>query len=595
VYLRHTTRRKDGKTHVYWRLVRSVRRGRKVVQETVAQLGELDAEGCARAEKLAREITGPAWQDHQKQLFDDREWTEPLRVKIDEVRLERSRSFGAVWLGWFLWRAMKLDDVLSELLSSSRETVRWSEVIAILVIGRLCEPSSELHVAECWYRTTALEDLLGVSPEDIYDERLYRALDRLLPHKEALEKHLVQRLGELFDLGYDLLLYDVTSTYFEGLADPSLAKRGYSRDHRPDCVQVNIALVVSREGMPLGYELFSGNTTDVTTVQQIVQSMEDRFGKVNRVWVMDRGMVSAENIAWLNSTGRRYVIGTPRSELRRFAKQIGEKTDWRQIREDIEVKICSGPDGSETFLLCRSLSRSEKEKAMHERFSKRIEEGLHSLGRHIEKSKTALDRGQLERQIGRLLERNSRASARYFISLTEDPGMPARLRLKWNIRAEWDDWAKLSEGTYILRSNIHHWTDQELWKTYIQLSEAEAAFRIQKSDLCLRPIWHHKQDRIKAHILICFLAYVLWKTLQQWQSRAGLGDSPRTILTELSRIHSADIVLPLADGSKPELRLRCVVRPEREQQLLLQRLGLTLPQRLHPPVETPKCSADLKT
>jgi hypothetical protein len=268
------------------------------------------------------------------------------------------------------------------------------------------------------------------------------------------------------------------------------------------------------------------------------------------------------------------VIGTPRSELRRFAKQIGEKTDWRQIREDIEVKICSGPDGSETFLLCRSLSRSEKEKAMHERFSKRIEEGLHSLGRHIEKSKTALDRGQLERQIGRLLERNSRASARYFISLTEDPGMPARLRLKWNIRAEWDDWAKLSEGTYILRSNIHHWTDQELWKTYIQLSEAEAAFRIQKSDLCLRPIWHHKQDRIKAHILICFLAYVLWKTLQQWQSRAGLGDSPRTILTELSRIHSADIVLPLADGSKPELRLRCVVRPEREQQLLLQRLGL---------------------
>jgi transposase len=595
VYLRHTTRRKDGKTHVYWRLVRSVRRGRKVVQETVAQLGELDAEGCARAEKLAREITGPAWQDHQKQLFDDREWTEPLRVKIDEVRLERSRSFGAVWLGWFLWRAMKLDDVLSELLSSSRETVRWSEVIAILVIGRLCEPSSELHVAECWYRTTALEDLLGVSPEDIYDERLYRALDRLLPHKEALEKHLVQRLGELFDLDYDLLLYDVTSTYFEGLADPSLAKRGYSRDHRPDCVQVNIALVVSREGMPLGYELFSGNTTDVTTVQQIVQSMEDRFGKVNRVWVMDRGMVSAENIAWLNSTGRRYVIGTPRSELRRFAKQIGEKTDWRQIREDIEVKICSGPDGSETFLLCRSLSRSEKEKAMHERFSKRIEEGLHSLGRHIEKSKTALDRGQLERQIGRLLERNSRASARYFISLTEDPGMPARLRLKWNIRAEWDDWAKLSEGTYILRSNIHHWTDQELWKTYIQLSEAEAAFRIQKSDLCLRPIWHHKQDRIKAHILICFLAYVLWKTLQQWQSRAGLGDSPRTILTELSRIHSADIVLPLADGSKPELRLRCVVRPEREQQLLLQRLGLTLPQRLHPPVETPKCSADLKT
>ena len=382
------------------------------------------------------------------------------------------------------------------------------------------------------------------------------------------------------------MLYDVTSTYFEGIADPSIAKRGYSRDHRPDCVQVNIALVVSREGMPLGYEIFAGNTTDVSTVQEIVEGMENKFGKVNRVWVMDRGMVSAENIAWLASTGRRYVIGTPRSELGRFAKQIAEKSDWRQIREDIEVKICGGPDGSETFLLCRSLSCSEKEKAMHERFSQRIEEGLQSLGRRIEKSKTALDRGGLERQIGRLLERNSRAAARYSISLTEDQATPAGVKLMWSTRSEWEDWAKLSEGTYILRSNIHHWSDQELWKTYIQLSEAEAAFRIHKSDLCLRPIWHHKQDRIKAHILICFLAYVLWKTLQQWQSRAGLGDAPRTILGELSRIHSADIVLPLADGSKRELRLRCVVRPDREQQLLLQRLGLTLPERLRPPAGT---------
>jgi transposase len=557
------------------------------VQETVAQLGELDAEGRARAEALAQSIGGHGCDLSQGQLFGAKEPTGSVAVRLDRVRLERSRSFGAVWLGWFLWRALKLDELLGEVLSPSRETVSWAEVIAILVIGRLCEPSSELHVAERWYRSTALEDLLGVSTEDIYDERLYRALDRLLPHKQTLEKHLVKRLGELFDLDYDLLLYDVTSTYFEGIADPAIAKRGYSRDHRPDCVQVNIALVVSREGMPLGYEIFAGNTTDVSTVQQMVEGMEDRFGKVNRVWVMDRGMVSAENIAWLNATGRRYVIGTPRSELGRFAKQIAEKTDWRQIREDIEVKICHGPDGSETFLLCRSASRSEKEKAMHERFSRRIEEGLQSLGRRIEKSQSALDRGALERQIGRLLERNSRASARYSIALTEHQTMPAGVKLKWSPRPEWEDWAKLTEGTYILRSNIHDWTDQELWKTYIQLSEAEAAFRIQKSDLCIRPIWHHKQDRIKAHILICFLAYVLWKTLQQWQSRAGLGDSPRTILTELSRIHCADIVLPLADDSKREIKLRCIVRPDREQQLLLQRLGLTLPERLRPPAGTP--------
>jgi transposase len=581
VYLRHTTRHKDGKIHVYWQLVRSVRHGGKVVQETVAQLGELDGEGRARAKALARSIRGR--EEEQRQLFEGGEPAKALAVKLDEIRLERSRSFGSVWLGWLLWRALGLDELLRELLPPKHEKVSWAEVIGILVIGRLCEPSSELHVAEHWYRTTALEDLLRVSTEHIYDERLYRALDRVLTHKGAIERHLVQRLGELFDLDYDLLLYDVTSTYFEGVADPEIAKRGYSRDHRPDCVQVNIALVVTREGMPLGYEIFSGNTTDVTTVKQIVENMEERFGKVNRVWVMDRGMVSGENIAWLNSTKHRYVVGTARAELKRWAKPLADKTDWRQIGEDVEVKICRGPDGRETFLLCRSASRMEKEKAMHERFSQRIEEGLQSLARRINKSKTPLERGELERQVGRLLERNSRAAARYSIAISEDDSVPAKLKLKWNTHSQWEDWASLTEGTYILRSNIHDWTDEELWKTYIQLSEAEAAFRIHKSDLCIRPIWHRKQDRIKAHILICFLAYALWKTLQKWQSRAGLGDSPRTILTELSRIHSADIVLPLADGSKRELRLRCVVRPEREQQLLLGRLGLTLPQRLRPP------------
>jgi len=583
VYLRHTTRRKDAKTHVYWQLVRSVRHGRKVMQQTVAQLGELDGAGRARAEALARSITGTEERHYQEQLFDHSGPKEALAVKLDAIRLERSRSFGAVWLGWLLWGGLKLDDLLSELFPSGRERISWGHVIAILVIGRLCEPSSELHVAEGWYRTTALEDLLGISTEQLYDERLYRALDRVLPHKEAIEKHLVKRLGELFELDYDLLLYDVTSTYFEGTADPEIAQRGYSRDHRPDCVQINIALVVSRDGMPLGYEIFAGNTTDVGTVEEIVEKMEGRFGKLNRIWVMDRGMVSAENLAWLNSTGRRYVIGTARAELRRWSKQLADKTDWRQIREDVEVKILNGPDGGETFLLCRSASRMEKEKAMHERFSKRIEEGLLSLARRIEKSQIPLERGKLERQIGRLLERNGRASARYAITISEDKSVKAKLKLTWRTHSEWDDWARLSEGTYILRSNIQDWTDEELWKTYVQLSEAEAAFRVQKSDLCIRPIWHRKQDRIKAHILICFLAYALWKTLQKWQSRAGLGDCPRTILIEFSRVHSADIVLPLANGSKREIRLRCVVRPDREQALLLQRLGLTLPERLRLP------------
>lgn len=581
MYLRHTTRKKNGKAHVYWQLVRSVRHGRKVVQETVAQLGELDAAGRARARTLARSITGE--RSDQASLFDSDEALDTVPVKLGQVRLERSRGFGAVWLGWLLWRALRLDELCAGLLPPGRESVAWGDMVATLVIGRLCEPSSELHVAEQWYRTTALEDLLQVPAESVYDERLYRTLDRLLPHKEAIERHLVQRFGELFDLDYDLLLYDVTSTYFEGVADPSIARRGYSRDHRPDCVQVNIALVVTRGGMPLGYEIFPGNTTDVTTVEEIVSSMERRFGKANRVWVMDRGMVSAENIAWLNETGRRYVIGTPRAELKRWARQLADTTDWRRIREDVEVKVCRGPEGNETFLLCRSAARVEKERAMHERFSTRIEAGLQSMARRIDKAKRRLDAKVLERQIGRLLERNARAAARYAIAIEDDELSHSGLKLKWQVHSEWDQWAHLSEGTYILRSNVHQWSDEELWTTYIQLTEAEAAFRIHKSDLAIRPIWHQKADRIKAHILVCFLGYALWKTLQQWQSRAGLGDSPRTILTELSRISAADVVLPLADGSARELRIRCVVRPDRSQAILLDRLGLKLPERLRAP------------
>ena len=268
MYLRHSRIRKDGKTHTYWRRVRSVRRDGKVMQETVAQLGELDAEGRAKARALARTITG---RDEQRELFEDAAHeAPPVPVRLHQVRLERGRSFGDVWLGWTLWRALKLDEICAELLPQGREAVPWPVMAAVLVIARLCEPSSELHIAEDWYRRTALEDLLSLPAESVNEQRLYRALDQLLPHKEAIEQHLKARLGELFALEYDLLLYDVTSTYFEGLAeDNTLAQRGYSRDHRPDCKQVCIALVVTREGVPLGYEVFAGNRVDVTTVEPV--------------------------------------------------------------------------------------------------------------------------------------------------------------------------------------------------------------------------------------------------------------------------------------------------------------------------------------
>jgi len=578
MYLRQSKVQKDGKTHTYWRLVRSVRRGRKVVQETVAQLGELDAAGRARARELARRVTG---RGQQQELFEERPTEETVPVRLDRVRIERTRSFGDVYLGWTLWRGLGLDRFCGQLMPEGREGVSWATMAEILVLARLCEPSSELHIAESWYSRTALDDLLGVREDLVNDDRLYRALDRLLPHKEALEKYLRGRLGELFDLDYDLLLYDVTSTYFEGQANGNaMAQRGHSRDHRPDCKQVCIALVVTREGIPLGYELFNGNRVDVTTVEEIVGSMEARFGLAKRVWVMDRGMVSQENVSWLQRTGRRYVLGASRTELKRWRAELTNEADWNRVREGVEVKLCAGPDGNEAFVLCRSAERTEKEKAMHDRFVHRIEEGLQSLERRLRSARQRLERSRLDRQIGRLLGRNSRAAGRFDVTLEDDPGEPSGLRLVWTSRSEWDEWARISEGCYVLRTNILDWKPEDLWSTYIQLTQAEAAFRIQKSDLAIRPIWHQKAGRVKGHILVCFLAYVLWKTLEKWQEKAGLGNSPKTILEQLASIRSADVVLPTAESPSRELRIRCVVRPDNVQSMLLDRLGLRLPERL---------------
>src|SRR5438477_698549 len=304
MYLRHTTITKNGKTRVYWRLVRSVRVGSKVRQETVAQLGELDAQGRVRARALAEAIVGI---ERQPGLFEDDVPAEPVAVKLHRLQLERGRRFGDVWLACQLWQAVGLDRLLATLMPQGYEEVPWARMAAVLVIARLCEPSSELHLAEDWFRRTALGDLLNIPEAKLNDDRLYRALDQLLPHKERLETQVKERLGTLFGLEYDLLLYDVTSTYFEGAAaNNDLAQRGYSRDHRSDCKQVCIALVVSREGYPLGYEVFAGNTSDSTTLRKIVKLMETRYGQQGRIWILDRGMVSDANLTWLKERGSHY-------------------------------------------------------------------------------------------------------------------------------------------------------------------------------------------------------------------------------------------------------------------------------------------------
>ena len=575
MYLRHTTRKKDGKVHRYWSLVRSVRVGRRVIQQTVAHLGELDERGRIEARKLARHLIGVP---EDAALFDDgsREVAVPVRLK--GIRIERSRQFGDVYLALALWRGMGLEDLCAQLLAPGQERIAWAKMAAVLVAARFCEPSSELHIAEDWYRRTALSDLLQLGDEEVNKDRLYRGLDHLLAHKAALEAHLSKRCGELFAIQNEVLLYDVTSTYFEGLAEANpQAKRGYSRDHRPDCKQVCIALVVSFDGFPLGYEVFAGNTHDSKTLQTIVATMEARHGMVGRVWIADRGMASADNLAWLRQTGRRYIIGAPKSELKKFGAELARPDGWRTVHEGVEVKLARHPETDETAILCRSTDRRSKEQAMHDKFSRRIDAALQRLAGRITRSKKRLDPATVNRQIGRLLQQNQRAAARFVVALEPD-GSPAGFHLHVSYNAAFDDWAAISEGAYLLRSNIADWSDREPWKAYIQLTQAEAAFRIQKDQLNVRPIWHQREDRVQSHILVCFLAFVLWKCLEMWQSRAGLGNSPRTILEELARIQSHDVILPTTTHGK--IRLRCVTHPDAAQAALLDRLGIVLPKRM---------------
>ena len=566
MFIRPCYRTKNGKRHAYWALMESYRTERGPRQRVVAYLGQLDESQREGVKQAAEGKQG----SHQKRLFDEvrPQWVE---VDVKRVRVENRRDFGGPWLGLELVEQLGLKEFLDGALPVGREEIPWSLMALVLVLCRLCDPSSELHIAEHFYAQSALSDLLGVAPEKINEQRLYRAMDALLPHKEALEVFLKNRLGELFGLEYDLLLYDVTSTYFEGQAEANpLAKRGYSRDHRPDCKQVCIGLVVSKCGMPLGYEIFAGNRVDVTTLQEIVETMERRYGRVDRIWVGDRGMVSADNIAFLKQSGRRYIVGTPKAMLKQFEREL-LAADWRTIRDGLEVKLCPSPDGDETFVLCRSRDRREKEKAMHGRFEQRIEEGLRRIEASCQKQR--LEPVVVAQRLGRLLGQNSRAAGLFQTEI--QTAADGRATLHWKKIDAWRDWAALSEGCYLLRSNVTDWSDEDLWKAYIQLTEAEAAFRIHKSDLRLRPIWHQKEERVLAHILVCFLAYVLWKTLSQRCRRAGLGHEPRRVFEELGKIQLVDVVLPTRQGA--EIRRRCVTQPTDHQAILLTHLKLNLP------------------
>lgn len=586
MYLKRSRRRKNSETYESWSLVESVRTMRGPRQRVVATLGKLpglDEEARVGWEHVAGILDGKARPaDFLNPPPEPPRWA---RVDLSRLSVERLRCFGDVYLGLALWRRLRLDEFFNEAMAPGREEIPWGVMGCILTLARFCAPSSELRIAEFWYGTTALEDLTGVGANKVNEQRLYRGLDALVAHKDALFKHFQQVYGELFGASYDLLLYDITSTYFEGQGrDNAQARRGYSRDSRPDCVQVTIALVATPEGLPLAYEVFDGNRADVTTVEEIIETMRAKYGRERRTWVMDRGMVSEENLETLRRAGASYLVGTPKSMLRQFERALLDEADWRTIPTGaVEVKHCPGPQGSrETFVLCRSPLRKEKERAMRARQVEKLEQALERLKTAAAAGARALrDRALAERRVGRLLCQYPRAARLFEVKIEEvaDASEPKKNRLDIQVskKARIEDWADHADGCYLLRTNLEDKSAEELWRTYIGLTQIEDSFRIAKHDLGLRPIFHRKQERAQAHILVCFLALVLWRTLQQWMSGCGLGTAPRKLLEEMAEVRSLDVVLPT--GAEESVRLRVVSRPEPRLAILLQRLGLHLPNR----------------
>jgi transposase len=590
VFLRRKSKEVRGVGYSYWNLCETVRTARGPRQRVVASLGKLD-------EAQVAGLKG-GWEDLPALLRGEstspRPVTVPLpgleaavppppaqweQVDVRGVRVERTRDFGESYLALALWHRLKLDELLERLLPAGRETVAWSHVAALLTVARFCAQRSELGVAEHWYDTTALDDLLGLDTRQVNETRLYRALDQLSEHKDALCAHLMDRYRQWFGVRFEFLLYDVTSTYFEGQAELNpQAQHGYSRDQRSDCKQVCIGLVCTPEGLPLSFEVFAGNRADVTTVEDIVRAMEGKYGTAERIWVMDRGMVSAGNIAFLRERKARYLVGTPKSWLRAHEASLLAQEDWQQVQDGLEVRLVEHPDGEpgERYVLCRSGARAQKERAMLQRQSDRLTEALVKIDAWLQRNPQT-DQESVGRRIGRHLGKSPAAAVIIRAHVQHDEqGRACGLQIYSVLEA--GQKAHRQKGAYLLRTNCEETDPALLWKWYIQLTQAEAAFRTAKSDLGLRPVFHQKEHRVQAHILVCFLALALWRTLEQWMRAKGLGTCARQLVKQLAGIKSVDVVLPVRRAAAhTELRLRVVATPEPATAQLLAHLGLRLP------------------
>ncbi|AKJ63709.1 IS1634 family transposase [Kiritimatiella glycovorans] len=592
MYLKCHRRRKDGKEHRYWSIVESVRTRRGVMKRPLLYLGELNdsqkAQWCSALDVLDESTDSV----RQISLFpEDRtpppEVSHPVRIRLSRLSLHHPRQWGGCWLAMELWNELDLDRFWSPRLPASRKGTGWLHVLKTLVTYRLLDPGSEWRLHRDWFKASAMADLLGEDESIAAKNTLYRCLDKLGEHKADLFSFLKTQWRLLFDASYEVLLYDLTSTYFECDVPEreGLRKFGYSRDKRSDCVQVVIALIVTPEGFPVAYEVMPGNTSDKTTLPDFLRRIEAQYGKMNRLWIMDRGIPTEDALEQMRAEGASYLVGTPRGRLSKLEDQLFGQP-WRQVQEQIEVKLAR--DGEDLYVLTRSGSRCDKERSMRQRKLKKLWKRLHQLG-----GMKNLKRDELLLKLGAAKQEAGKAWGLVDLRLPQPREAVTPESFHFRLNRKKLRKARRGEGTYLLRTNLAAEQPEELWKQYMVLNEVEQAFKELKNDLDIRPVYHQKDERIEAHIFVSFLSYALQVTLKQRAKARAPGLTPRAILEKFKAVQMIDVHLPTTDGRT--LILPRYTQPEKDLQLLLHQLNLTLPEQPPPRLEElkKKCGADL--
>ena len=584
MYLKCHPRVKDGKEHRYWSIAEKRRcAGGRVVDRHVLYLGEIND---SQKEEWVRciEVFDVAEQRQTRLALFPADRSVPVhaqdygvQVRLAEFRLERPRQWGACWAFCRIWEELRLDAFWRERLADSREGTSWYHVLMVLVAYRLIDPGSEWRLHRQWFDQSAMGDLLDEDFTVAAKNTLYRGLDRLLAHKEEMFGFLTQRWEDMFGVHYDVLLYDLTSTYFE--SDPPFGKSdkrryGYSRDHRPDCVQVIIALIVTPEGFPLAYEVMPGNTADNTTLPAFLDKIENQYGKARRIWVMDRGIPTEAHLEQMRKRKVSYLVGTPKGRLNKLEQALLARP-WDEARPSVRVKLL--PRDGELYVWVQSQARVQKERAMRRRRFKRLWARLNALQRQRPSYENLL------LKLGAAQKEAGRARSLVRITLPDPPPKGERSRRvdftfgldKTKLRT-----VRRREGRYLLRSNLTETNPSQLWEFYLQLVEVEAAFKNLKSDLAVRPIFHQMQHRIEAHIFVAFLAYCVHVTLKEKLRRRAPGLTPRQVLEKLAAMKMLDVHFPTTDGR--ELIFTRYTEPERDQQLVLSQLNWSLPPQSPP-------------